>query len=52
VFTSNIFPRGPPLKHGWWGPDGHSGRVAPDCEVQGLDTLEEMVHNGMEGIIF
>jgi hypothetical protein len=30
-------------------PDGHGGCVVPDCEVQRLDTLEEMVHDGMEG---
>jgi len=30
-------------------PDGHSGCVAPDCEFRRLDTLEEMVHEGMEG---
>jgi hypothetical protein len=26
---SHVSPRGPPLKYGWWGPDGFSERVAP-----------------------
>jgi hypothetical protein len=30
-------------------PDGHNGCVAPDCEVQILDTSKEMVHDGMGG---
>jgi hypothetical protein len=28
---------------------GPSGCVAPDCEVQRLDTPEEMAHDGMGG---
>jgi hypothetical protein len=57
MFSSSISPRGTPLEH--WVENsrrleliptiGYRRRVASDPKVRRLDTLEEMVRDGMGG---